>query len=263
MILRHCKRSDAESTIPRWEQDYHLQPFSNLGLFYEYLEMGTKQHPSVPSATFMLVVLHNLTCAASLTVIQFGFVTLFVASFPLAPALALLNNLFEIRIDAWKIVTQFRRIDSEKAQDIGAWQPILQGITILAVATNVRLFVVVKKSCPAVFTSFSRFHVLAFQQAMIIAFTSDMIPRLVYYWSFSQYPYGDHGNHTMEGYINSSLSVFNTSDFTEHSKPEGLHNITTCRYRDWLVSVGRAHVYVWIVSEKPGIAGCVYSEGNH
>lgn len=73
----------------------------------------------------------------SLSVIQFGFVTLFVASFPLAPALALVNNLFEIRVDAWKILTQFRRIVPEKAQDIGAWQPILQGITILAVATNV------------------------------------------------------------------------------------------------------------------------------
>lgn len=71
------------------------------------------------------------------TVIQFGFVTLFVASFPLAPVLALVNNLFEIRVDAWKITTQFRRVVPEKAQDIGAWQPILQGVAILAVATNV------------------------------------------------------------------------------------------------------------------------------
>lgn len=72
-----------------------------------------------------------------LTAIQFGFVTLFVASFPLAPALALLNNVIEIRVDAWKITTQFRRDVPEKAQHIGAWQPILQGITILAVVTNV------------------------------------------------------------------------------------------------------------------------------
>jgi hypothetical protein len=72
-------------------------------------------------------------------VIQFGFVTLFVASFPLAPVLALVNNLFEIRVDAWKITTQFRRMVPEKAQDIGAWQPILQGVAILAVATNVSL----------------------------------------------------------------------------------------------------------------------------
>lgn len=68
------------------------------------------------------------------------------------------------------------------------------------------------------------------EQAMIIAFTSDMIPRLVYYWSFSVSPYGEHAQHTMEGYINSSLSVFNTSDFLEDSRPLGnFTNIPSCR----------------------------------
>lgn len=188
LIFRYCTRVPSQELIPRWEQDYQLQPVSKLGLFYEYLEM----------------------------VIQFGFVTLFVASFPLAPVLALVNNLFEIRVDAWKITTQFRRMMPEKAQDIGAWQPILQGIAILAVATN----------------------------AMIIAFTSDMIPRLVYYWSFSVYPYGDHASNTMEGYINSSLSVFNTNDFSNNSRPIGAtYNITTCRYRDFRYPPGHPKEY--------------------
>lgn len=80
--------------------------------------------------------------------IQFGFVTLFVASFPLAPILALVNNLFEIRVDAWKMTTQFRRIMPEKAQHIGAWQPILQGIAILAVATNVSYSCKIKSDLP-------------------------------------------------------------------------------------------------------------------
>uniref|UniRef100_A0A8C7VG61 Anoctamin n=1 Tax=Oncorhynchus mykiss TaxID=8022 RepID=A0A8C7VG61_ONCMY len=163
LIFRYCTRVGSEKVIPRWEQDYQLQPIGKLGLFYEYLEM----------------------------VIQFGFVTLFVASFPLAPVLALVNNLFEIRVDAWKIITQFRRMVPEKAQDIGAWQPILQGVAILAVASN----------------------------AMIIAFTSDMIPRLVYYWSFSVYPYGEHSSHTMQGYINNTLSVFDIQDFSNKSRP--------------------------------------------
>ncbi|XP_029318253.1 anoctamin-6 [Cottoperca gobio] len=192
LIFRYCTRTDSEKVIPRWEQDYRLQPFSKLGLFYEYLEM----------------------------VIQFGFVTLFVASFPLAPILALVNNLFEIRVDAWKITTQFRRIVPEKAQDIGAWQPILQGVAILAVATN----------------------------AMIIAFTSDMIPRLVYYWSFSVYPYGDHFNNTMQGYINSSLSIFNINDFLNSSKPmKAPYNITTCRYRDFRYPPGHFRQYEYTV----------------
>lgn len=69
------------------------------------------------------------------------------------------------------------------------------------------------------------------QQAMIIAFTSDMIPRLVYYWSFSGFPYGEHATHTMEGYINNSLSVFNTSDFSNYSRPLGnFTSIPSCRW---------------------------------
>ncbi|RXN08173.1 anoctamin-6-like isoform X2 [Labeo rohita] len=200
LIFRHCTQVGSEKVIPRWEQDYQLQPIGKLGLFYEYLEM----------------------------VIQFGFVTLFVASFPLAPLLALFNNLCEIRVDAWKITTQCRRVVPEKAQDIGAWQPILQGIAILAVATN----------------------------AAIIAFTSDMIPRLVYYWAFSVSPYSDGSNHTMAGFINSSLSVFNINDFSNMSRPDSMpywfNNITTCRYRDYRNPPGdpnqyELNIYYWHV----------------
>ncbi|KAK4829403.1 hypothetical protein QYF61_003884 [Mycteria americana] len=191
LIGRYCTAARSEKVVPRWEQDYHLQPIGKLGLFYEYLEM----------------------------VIQFGFVTLFVASFPLAPLLALINNMLEIRLDAWKLTTQFRRMVPQKAQDIGAWQPIMQGIAILAVVTN----------------------------AMIIAFTSDMIPRLVYYWSFSVPPYGGHSSHTMKGYINSTLSVFNVSDFKNASKPFSpwFGNQTTCRqvYRDLRYPPGHQHQY--------------------
>lgn len=71
------------------------------------------------------------------TVTQFGFVTLFVASFPLAPLLALLNNIIEIRVDAWKLTTQYRRPVAAKAHSIGVWQDILNGMAVLSVATNV------------------------------------------------------------------------------------------------------------------------------
>ncbi|XP_042191668.1 anoctamin-6 isoform X2 [Callorhinchus milii] len=181
LIGRYFNKA-SKKELPRWEQDYQLQPIGKLGLFYEYLEM----------------------------VIQFGFATIFVASFPLAPLLALINNIIEIRVDAWKMTTQFRRILSAKAQDIGAWQPILQGVAVFAAVTN----------------------------ALIIAFTSDMIPRLVYYWSLSVYPYGQFSSPTMEGYINSSLSVFRVSDFTDRSKPLKVPYWfdpdvdATCRYRD-------------------------------
>lgn len=60
-----------------------------------------------------------LTMLALPTVIQFGFVTLFVASFPLAPLFALLNNIIEIRLDAKKFVTELRRPVAIRAKDIG------------------------------------------------------------------------------------------------------------------------------------------------
>lgn len=53
------------------------------------------------------------------SVLQFGFTTIFVAAFPLAPLLALLNNIIEIRLDAYKFVTQWRRPMPARATDIG------------------------------------------------------------------------------------------------------------------------------------------------
>ncbi|XP_059834473.1 anoctamin-6 isoform X1 [Hypanus sabinus] len=181
-LISRCQMKSSENVLPRWEQDYQLQSISKLGLFYEYLEM----------------------------VIQFGFATIFVASFPLAPLLALVNNIIEVRVDAWKLTTQYRRVLPAKAQDIGAWLPILNGVAIFAAVTN----------------------------ALIIAFTSDMIPRLVYYWALSVQPYGEYSSPTMRGYINSTLSVFRIADFSNISKPINLpswfnpENDTTCRYRD-------------------------------
>lgn len=69
--------------------------------------------------------------------LQYGFVTLFVAAFPLAPLFALLNNVAEIRLDAYKMVTQARRPLAERVEDIGAWFGILQTITYISVVSNV------------------------------------------------------------------------------------------------------------------------------
>ena len=60
-----------------------------------------------------------------ISVIQYGFVTIFVAAFPLAPLFALLNNVIEIRLDAYKFVTQWRRPLATRAQDIGKCRDLL------------------------------------------------------------------------------------------------------------------------------------------
>ena len=75
--------------------------------------------------------------SAYVPAIQYGFVTLFVAAFPLAPFFALVNNIIEIRLDAYKLITTSRRPLAQRAQDIGAWLGILQSITYLSVVTNV------------------------------------------------------------------------------------------------------------------------------
>jgi len=69
---------------------------------------------------------------------QFGFVTIFVAAFPPAPLFALINNLIELRLDAYKLVKYYRRPPALKAQDIGAWAKIMNMLTFIAVVSNVR-----------------------------------------------------------------------------------------------------------------------------
>lgn len=55
------------------------------------------------------------------TVIQYGFITMFVPAFPLAPFFGLLNNIFEIRGDAKKFVSQYRRPVVDRVKTIGMW----------------------------------------------------------------------------------------------------------------------------------------------
>jgi len=73
-----------------------------------------------------------------LSVLQFGFITIFVAACPLAPLFALINNWVEVRLDAQKFVCEYRRPVVERAQDIGIWLNILKFISYLAVISNVR-----------------------------------------------------------------------------------------------------------------------------
>uniref|UniRef100_A0A672KYA2 Anoctamin n=1 Tax=Sinocyclocheilus grahami TaxID=75366 RepID=A0A672KYA2_SINGR len=166
------QEEENEKKLQRYETDHFLEPFG--GLTPEYMEM----------------------------IIQFGFVTLFVASFPLAPLFALLNNIIEIRLDAKKFVAELRRPDAARGKDIGIWYNILRGVAKVAVIVN----------------------------AFVISFTSDFIPRLVY-----QYMYSPDGS--MHGFVNHTLSYFNVSHFQNGTAPLdpfhlGFH-VDICRYKDY------------------------------
>uniref|UniRef100_A0A9J8A1A3 Anoctamin n=1 Tax=Cyprinus carpio carpio TaxID=630221 RepID=A0A9J8A1A3_CYPCA len=165
-------QEELDKTLHRHEKDHFLGPF--VGLNPEYMEM----------------------------IIQFGMVTLFVASFPLAPLFALLNNIIEIRLDAKKFVTELRRPIAVRAKDIGIWYTLLRGLSKVAVIVN----------------------------AFVISFTSDFIPRLVY-----QYMYSPDG--TLHGFVNHTLSYFNVSHFQPGTEPtESMHlgyKVEVCRYKDY------------------------------
>uniref|UniRef100_A0A8C4QQK4 Anoctamin n=1 Tax=Eptatretus burgeri TaxID=7764 RepID=A0A8C4QQK4_EPTBU len=166
--MRHEVSNSEMDRLPQWEKDHSLQSMNTYGLFDEYLEM----------------------------ILQFGFVTIFVAAFPLAPLLALINNIIEIRLDAYKFVTQWRRTLASPAKDIGIWYGILEGIGILAVITN----------------------------AFVIAVTSDFIPRLVYMYQYGPCARGSTSGtsaNCYSNYVNNSLSVFK------------IHSLCFYRYRDY------------------------------
>ncbi|XP_077168838.1 anoctamin-7-like isoform X1 [Paroedura picta] len=123
----------------RWEEDFEL--IACEGLFEEYLEM----------------------------VLQFGFITIFVAAFPLAPLFALLNNWVEIRLDAQKFVCEYRRPVAERAQGISVWFFLLDVLAHVSVIVN----------------------------AFLIAFTSDFLPRLLYQCEHDSW---------LRGYVNFTLA---------------------------------------------------------
>ena len=54
--------------------------------------------------------------------IQFGYVTLFSSAFPLAALCALLNNVVEIRSDAFKLCMTYQRPFGKTVENIGTWQ---------------------------------------------------------------------------------------------------------------------------------------------
>lgn len=134
-------------------------------------------------------------------VIQYGFITLFGLAFPLAPLLALINNVIEVRLDGIKMLRFIRRPVAQRTSDIGVWFQIMEVVTKIAVT-----------SC-----------------AVIIAFSTNLIPKLLYKYTSSP---PDDG---LQGYLNFTLAYFNTSDFEEEPLigASKYGNVTMCRYTEF------------------------------
>uniref|UniRef100_A0A8C4TYD9 Anoctamin n=1 Tax=Falco tinnunculus TaxID=100819 RepID=A0A8C4TYD9_FALTI len=165
-----------------WLSNYELKEVNIFSLFDEFLEM----------------------------VIQYSFTTIFVAAFPLAPLLAFCNNIFEIHLDAIKMMRLYRRMVPRKANDIGIWLQVLEAVGILAVIGN----------------------------GLVIAITSDFIPMQVYKYTYSPCMMENStGMDCSTGYINHSLSVFRIQDFEAQRLARGKPGLAPtglcCRYRDY------------------------------
>ncbi|TSK19958.1 Anoctamin-9 [Bagarius yarrelli] len=139
--------------LQQWLKNYHMNQIHAFSLFNEFLEM----------------------------VIQFSFTTIFVAAFPLAPLLALINNLIEIRLDAIKMLRMERRLVPKKTNDIGVWTKVLEAIGVAAVIAN----------------------------GLVIGISSEFVPRLVY-----RYRFGPCVNRTATGL--QSVSELSTISFIEY-----------------------------------------------
>jgi hypothetical protein len=74
-------------------------------------------------------------------ILQFGYVTLFAAAFPLGALIALGNNILEIRTDSFKYLYMQKMPFYKAAQDIGSWAMVIKLISFLGILTNVYLVV--------------------------------------------------------------------------------------------------------------------------
>jgi hypothetical protein len=100
------KAGEEKNSIPQWERESKFGQFP--GTFDEYSEM----------------------------IIQYGYITLFASAFPIAPLMAVINNVIEIRTDAFKLLSAYTRPEYQGAQTIGTWFQILELLGVLSVITN-------------------------------------------------------------------------------------------------------------------------------
>lgn len=68
--------------------------------------------------------------------IQFGYVVLFASISPFAAVVALINNIVEIRIDAYKLCCVYKRPFAKRAKNTGAWQMAFETLLIMSIITN-------------------------------------------------------------------------------------------------------------------------------
>lgn len=67
---------------------------------------------------------------------QFGYVVLFAAVAPFAAIGALINNIFALHIDIFKLCNIFKRPYARRAKNIGAWESAFELLSVLSIFSN-------------------------------------------------------------------------------------------------------------------------------
>ncbi|CAG8737930.1 18072_t:CDS:10, partial [Acaulospora morrowiae] len=101
------KYKNYEKTIPQWVSD---------GCLAEAPEIGMSEYGDM--------------------VVQFGYIALFGPAFPLAAFFSWINNVVEVRTDAFKYIKTSQRPVAFQTQDIGMWEYVLHVLSSLGVLTN-------------------------------------------------------------------------------------------------------------------------------
>jgi hypothetical protein len=115
-------------------------------------------------------------------IITYGYVTLFVAAFPLTPLLARMSNVVEQYVDAHKLCRLTKRPVPEGAEDIGTWYTYLNALSKLAVLTNGALFAFTAgffKTSETRFQAFTLFVAVIFLVQHLIAYSVEDEPEWV------------------------------------------------------------------------------------
>ncbi|CAH0550168.1 unnamed protein product [Brassicogethes aeneus] len=184
-VKKRQKQHDSKfpnQKLRQWESDYLLNKSERYRIAHEYLD----------------------------TVAEYGYVTFFISSFPLAPLCGFLTNIMHLRIDAYKSITLYRRPNAKKVPKLICFTKLLQATTYFGILTN----------------------------AAMIAFNSDLVPKEIYRMYY---------NASLEGISHQQFSKIPTS--TVYSFYKYKANEETCYYnqiRD--DNQNKTLLYWWILA---------------
>ncbi|OMJ79321.1 hypothetical protein SteCoe_20704 [Stentor coeruleus] len=74
-------------------------------------------------------------------IIDYGYVVMFSSAFSIVPFLALIVNIFEIRVDSFKLCNLTKRPYPAPANSIGEWESIIKTVSVIGTLTNTGIII--------------------------------------------------------------------------------------------------------------------------